>query len=175
MIVRALQRPLALLRTARDLIVARRAKRAGATNSLRIVYEAHRAQVRVSDAFELVDAESGFRNIFGADEHAPFAHLKVTADRVAALIRSVIAGGVSNGVGLTQLTYLPYILAAQQLGGAHVPRNQLRVGIGLLGSLQRAHGGRRAGFRAYNGSGPAAEAYAEARLAGALKWHNRLK
>jgi hypothetical protein len=43
----------------------------------------------------------------------------VTRDRVQALIAHVEGGGISNGVGLTQLTSIDLIQQAEAEGGAH--------------------------------------------------------
>lgn len=116
----------------RDLQLARKAKKAGAKNSLRIVREARRTKLPVSWAFALVDQESGFCNIFGHDAGSILKGQPVTRSRVRQLLAHVGAGGNSNGVGFTQLTWPPYIRLADQLGGAHVVKNQLRVGFEVL-------------------------------------------
>src|SRR5215469_758469 len=105
---------------------------------------------KLSFALALVEQESGFRNIFGCDKGAPFCHLPVTPDRVKALIAHVNAGGISNGVGLTQLTSLGFIQQAEAHGGAHKVRPQWRVGFGLLHGLIEKHG-EEFGMGAYNG------------------------
>ena len=153
----------------RDLTLARRARRAGARYGLRIIWEARRAGIPISLAFALVEQESGFRNITGADAGAPCPHMRVTPS----VVQRILSSPVSNGVGLTQLTYKPYIRQAQAMGGAHVPRYQLRVGFRALASLIRANG-RHAGIRAYNGSGPAAERYAVVVQRRADRWHKIL-
>src|SRR6266571_3711711 len=73
-----------------------------------IMAEARREGVELATALALVQQESGFRNIFGCDlghrKTVPWCHQHVTRDRVKALIAHVKAGGISNGVGLSQLT-----------------------------------------------------------------------
>ncbi len=92
----------------------------------------------ISTAAALVEQESGGRNIFGCDWGSrwtwepPYCQVPVSRERVRALIRNYKAGGGANGVGLTQLTYMPYVYAAERMGGAHVPRYQMRVGFELL-------------------------------------------
>lgn len=141
----------------RDLLLARRAKRAGASYSLRIILEARRAKLPISLAFAVVHHESSFQNIFGCDkqhgkEH-PLCHQAVTPARVKYLLRfAQEAGGWSNGVGLTQLTSLGLIYQAEHLGGADSPRNQLRVGFQLLSGLVHTYG-EAEGLAAYN-AGP---------------------
>jgi len=74
----------------------------------------------------------------------------VTPDRVKALIAHVNGGGISNGVGLTQLTSIGFIQQAEARGGAHKVRPQCRVGFGLLHGLIERHG-EEFGIGAYNG------------------------
>jgi soluble lytic murein transglycosylase-like protein len=106
-----------------------------------VIYEeARRTGLELALACALVQQESLGRNIFGHDwgqqfaDRLPFAHLPVTEARVQALLRHVRNGGTSNGVGLTQLTYPLFIQEAEKIGGAHIPRNQCRVGFRLLAS-----------------------------------------
>lgn len=139
--------------TARDLLLAQRAKRHGAKSSLRIVYEARKAGIPISLAFALVQQESGFRNVFGHDSGGPFKGEPVTHEKVKALLNHVAAGGVSNGVGLTQLTWPGYIKEAEHLGGAHIPKNQLRVGFNALARNIHAHG-EVGGLATYNAGDP---------------------
>lgn len=98
----------------------------------------------------LVEQESGGDNIFGHDQGGLFPGEWVTAHKVKALIAHVEAGGVSNGVGLTQLTYIGYIQEAEKLGGAHVPRNQCRVGFQAIKDILDRYG--EEGLWRYNGS-----------------------
>jgi hypothetical protein len=115
--------------TRRDLRYAARAKRAGARHTIKTVREARRHGVPLSWAFALVEQESGGKNVFGADRGSILAHQKVTKKRVAELLDYVRHGGVSNGVGLTQLTWVPLIEEANKAGGAHLPKHQLHVGL----------------------------------------------
>lgn len=95
----------------------------------------------VSTAAALVEQESGGRNIFGCDwgntwtKVPPYCQVPVTADRVKKLIANVKEGGGQNGVGLTQLTTIQYVLDAELMGGAHLPRFQMRRGFKLLNDL----------------------------------------
>lgn len=158
----------------RTAVLAHRARRHGAHHAWKIVVEARRARIHVNDAFALVEQESNFRNIFGHDPGGPFPGLKVTRDRVDALLRHVDNGGTSNGVGLTQLTWPPFIRQADKmLGGAANPRNQLIVSFNTLARLQRQYG-RHNGFVHYNGGGSAAEQYADVMMLRAQKWSHIL-
>jgi hypothetical protein len=95
----------------------------------------------VSTAAALVEQESGGKNIFGCDWTAkwtrvpPYCNVAVTEERVKALLRNIDEGGGANGVGLTQLTYPPYVREAEAMGGGHILRYQMRVGFKLLNDL----------------------------------------
>ena len=161
---------------ARDLQLARRAKKHGAEHSLRIVWEARRAGIPISLAFAVVEQESGFQNVFGHDHGGMYPGLSVTKERVAGLIRALREHRGANGVGLTQLTWPPFVYAAERLGGAHLPKNQLRVGFGHLSDLIR-HYGTRDGLAAYNAGGPhnrMGQHYARLVLDKRDKWHRFL-
>lgn len=92
----------------------------------------------LSTAAALVEQESGGKSLFGCDHgtswagKSPFCQDAVTRARVQALIRDINEGYGSNGVGLTQLTSPEYIFEAEKLGGAHLPRYQMRVGFRVL-------------------------------------------
>lgn len=129
-----------------------------------------------------MDHESaGIQNIFGADwgtpgvDRVPFAHLPVTKERVAALVAYIRAGGVSNGVGLTQLTWRDFIYQAEALGGAHLPRYQCRVGFGILAGYLDSSPDYLTAIGKYNG-GPSNPVYSYAQKVAGLHatWKSRL-
>lgn len=129
----------------RDLLLARRANKAGAEHSMRIILEARAAGLpSLALAFAVLEQETHFQNIFGHDKGALFAdlsHYGVTNGRVDQLLVSVARGRASNGVGLPQLTYPPFIRRAHAMpGGAVSVRNQLRVAFGDLAHLVHQHG-----------------------------------
>lgn len=109
----------------------------------------------VSTAAALVEKESGFKNLFGCDWGSrwtyspPFCQVRVTKNRVRRLIRNIESGGGQNGVGLTQLTTIGLVREAEAMGGAHLPRYQMRVGFKYLNDLIAALGWP-AGAAAYN-------------------------
>lgn len=124
-------------------MLAAKAKLYGARYPLRILWAAKDEGVPASWLFALIEQESQFSNIFGCDHGSILCHQKVTEERVQQLINYVRAGGPSNGIGFTQLTSLGYIMRAQQLGGAHIPRYQIEVGAQALheksgGNMQQA-------------------------------------
>ena len=157
--------------SARDLLKVAQARRAGARYSFKIAGEARQADLPLDLAYALVEQESGFRNIFGCDHGTgrAFCHQEVTAYRVAQLL----ASGLANGVGLTQLTYRPFVIEANRLGGAHKPRLQLRVGFRVLKDSMRTHG-YTVGLQRYNGTGLAAVRYAESLKAKRARWNRIL-
>ena len=129
--------------TAKDFIRGYRAKRAGAKHVYQIIKKAREIGVPLPWAFALVEQETGplgsplsFRNVFGGDHgplenpfRAPFFRVPVTKERVRELLEWVASGEASNGVGLTQLTDVGLIRAANAKGGAHRIEPQLHVGF----------------------------------------------
>jgi hypothetical protein len=95
----------------------------------------------VSTAATLVEQESGGKKIFGADwgairvDRIPYCHLFTTKFRVQQLTDHVRNGGDSNGIGLTQVTYGPYVLKMERMGGGWKTRIQLEVGFNILNDL----------------------------------------
>lgn len=101
-----------------------------------ILEEAQKVGLDLALACALVEQESGGRNIFGADygptgDAPPYCNHPVTKARVARLR----ASRYQNGVGLTQLTYDPFVGRADDMGGAHLPRYQCRAGFDILKDL----------------------------------------
>jgi hypothetical protein len=138
-----------------------------------VVEEANRVKLALRFALAMLEKETGIpqRNIFGCDhgEGRAFCHENVTEARVKALRSS----GLANGVGWTQITFPAFVVEADKLGGAHKPRFQMRVGFGVLkGHMDRL--GVQQGFRAYNGTGPAAEAYGRDAVKIAERWEKIL-
>lgn len=78
-----------------------------------------------------------------------------------------------QGVGPTQLTYGPFQDQADQAGGCWDWRANTETGFRILADHIRRLG-LRAGFRAYNGSGPAAERYADDAMTRYRIWQARL-
>ncbi len=140
----------------RDDQLARKLRDSGVKNALRIVIECrhrHDGLIPVSLGVALQEQESNGRNIFGADLGAPFAHQPVTKERVMKLVEHVRAGGVSNGVGPLQLTFLPFIEEANRDGGAWKPSVNIATGLGIIADHVKRHGVR-GGLATYNGGHP---------------------
>lgn len=152
-------------------------KRHGVKQPDLVLSEAKRADLKPEYALAMLEKETGIpqRNVFGCDHgpqggKPPYCGDAVTKERVAALR----ASGKMNGVGWTQLTWWEFVRDADNMGGAHKPRFQMRVGFDVL-ATHIAQYGEWGGFRRYNGEGPAAEAYANAAVALARKWNEILE
>lgn len=134
-----------------------------------ILYGHRQTGLELAICCAVVEQESGFRNIFGCDYgpqggKPPWCHEEVTKARVAALL----AQSRNNGVGLTQLTYRPFVLEAEHLGGAHIAKYQCVVGFWVMKSLIDQYG--EGGMWHYNGS----TAY-QAQIAAKVRtWRGRL-
>lgn len=95
----------------------------------------------ISSGAAVCEKETGGKNIFGCDHGSkwtkvpPYCQIAVTEKRVNLLVKNIRDGGGSNGVGVTQITYPPYIYQAEEMGGAHIIRNQLVVGFNVLNDL----------------------------------------
>lgn len=144
--------------------------------ALRIVMECHAAGIPVSLGCALVEHESDFSNIFGADAGGLYPHQRVTKAKVDALVRHVKAGGISNGVGDTQLTSLGYILEANADGGAWKRAVNIATGIHIVAGFVHKHGTTH-GLAAYNaGEGGWQNGLGYAHAVETLQqvWHKRL-
>lgn len=98
----------------------------------------------------------------------------VTRENYLTYRAAMRAGRIGRqGVGDCQLTSSEFQDRGDQLGGCWDPyANQLAGFIGLADRIRSF--GLRNGFRAYNGSGPAAEAYADQRMRELATWRARL-
>jgi soluble lytic murein transglycosylase-like protein len=142
----------------------------------RVVLEARRAKVPVSLLCAFLTQESGFKNVFGHDAvRNPIKGGPVTKARYLAYKRYRDQGLGMQGVGPGQLTWVGFQDQADKLGGCWKPKHNIRVAAGLIGSLLRAHpGNEHAAIARYNGTGPAAEHYADSVLRLQKVWHERL-
>lgn len=152
--------------------IVRRRPRANGV-ALRVVIEAKRQpHITLSQSCALIEHESAWRNIFGCDTGGPFCHQKVTRARVQDLIRHVRAGGISNGIGDTQLTWIGYITEAEHDGGAHIRRVNIATGLNILDGHVRRHGWL-GGLSVYNSGDPVKALHTYARPVNELarEWH----
>lgn len=143
------------------------------------VRAAAEADLELAAACVMLMAESGGgRMVWGGDAVSTGGlYVKggpVTRENYLAYRDAMRAGLVGRqGVGDAQLTSAEFQDRGDECGGCWDPyANQLAGFIGLANRI-RAYG-TRDGFRRYNGSGPAAEAYADARMAELAVWRRRL-
>lgn len=158
--------------------VAARLRRHGALKPWLVLREADRAadaaDVPIEEframALTVLTKETGIpqRAVYGCDwgtgnrGRRPYCNDPVTKANATPFIRWVLAdpyGGRMNGMHWTQTTWFEKLERVQAIGKPHKPKAHLRVCLGDLAILRASHG-RRDAFRAYNGSGDAAEAYA---------------
>lgn len=157
---------------ARDLALARTAKKHGANYSLRIIQQARKSGIPISLAFALIEQESGFKNVFGHDPTIYQGAGKVTKKKYLEY-KAQRGHTHMQGVGPAQLTWWQYQDEADKRGGAWVPKHNISFAFDHLASLINSKGFKQ-GIAAYNGSGPAAEQYASSVLAKQKKWHEIL-
>jgi hypothetical protein len=139
-----------------------------------------RTRIPLSVIVALVEQESSFRNVWGCDP-APnggtggLCHKPVTRRRYLTYrgARGRTGRGGMQGVGYTQLTWYSFQDAADKLGGCWQPIPNITVGASLVWKLIRDHG-RIGGLRRYNGSGPAADRYAQQVNDRIGRWHKIL-
>ena len=171
--------------SARDILYATRARRAGARYSLRIILESLDAGIPRSAGFALVQKETNFRNVFGHDpvRSIPISWrgTTVTKDKYLTYKRNRQNGLGMQGVGPTQLTWYTFQDDADRLGGCWVPKHNIRVGIHHFASLykgfRRSHSQRNAlrlAAQNYNGTGSAAVSYGWDFLRQYDRWHRIL-
>lgn len=125
----------------------------------------------------LVEKESGFRNVFGHDptRAIPSSWMGTRVTRAKYLYyksRRKLGYGM-QGVGPCQLTWYAFQDQADSLGGCHKPYPNMCVAFKNMKDLIAAHGVER-GAAAYNGAGPAADAYGKDFVNKARVWHERL-
>jgi cell wall-associated NlpC family hydrolase len=137
--------------------------------------EARRAGLPLAVACAALEQESGGgHNVFGNDDvRNPVKRGPVTKERYLLYRQHLMLGEGANGVGPMQLTWPGYQQRADDLGGCWVPAINTRVGFNILRSNIRSLG-LRAGVKKYNGSGAAAERYADQVLARIGKWRRLL-
>lgn len=126
----------------------------------------------------LLENESGGENIFGADPGGTalprvWYDTVVTEEKYRVYLHRRNEGMTPNGVGPCQLTSAFLQDAADKKGGCWQVKPNMEVGFAFLHGLMLAHGPF-GGFEAFNGSGPAAVAYAERAIARAELWERRL-
>lgn len=180
----AFVRQLQLGSTGPDVLAVKRAlvkwvaklKQHGIVDPVSTVAAAATAKLPLPYACALLEKESGGgQNVFGHDPTIFIGAGEVTEAKYAEYKRQRIASGnrLMQGVGPCQLTYYSYQDQADAKGGCWVPLHNMEVGFALLQS-HIARYGEQAGAAAYNGSGPAADAYGRDFVQRAAAWKARL-
>jgi hypothetical protein len=151
----------------------------GLQNAAVIVQASALERLGLSYCCAMIENESGGRNIFGADPAGDalpreWYDTPVTHEKFEVFWANVQRGMTSNGVGPAQLTSPSLISAANARGGTWIPLHNMTEGFAFLKSLFEQHDGPLGGFTAYNGSGPAAEAYGQRAVALAEQWQARI-
>jgi hypothetical protein len=123
----------------------------------------------------LIQESGGGANVFGHDPTIFSGAGEVTQAKYLAYRAERMKSGnrLMQGVGPTQLTYWSHQDAADDLGGCWMPVHNMRIGFHLLAENVRRDG-LHAGVAAYNGSGSAAEHYADTVLARAEQFAKAL-
>lgn len=117
--------------------------------TLYIGFACRKERLRYALGFALVQQESDFQHIFGADAGGLFPHEPVTRRRYRQLRDHLRATGGqgANGVGLTQITYYTYVL---ENPGLWKKRANVYFGLALIADNVDSYGERK-GLAVYNG------------------------
>ena len=115
----------------------------------------------------LIQESGGGRNVYGHDPtifsggpgHGQPNEVTEANYKEYLRLRGAKGEGGMQGVGPCQLTWWSYQDEADNLGGCWDPLTNMKVGFGRLADNIRRYG-MHPGIKAYNGSGPAADAYA---------------
>jgi hypothetical protein len=149
----------------------------GTQRAAEVVELAAAAGLELAAAATLLEKESGGgHNVFGHDNVDTGGFYKkggpVTEERYRNYKAHRKEFG-AQGVGPTQLTLPAFQDRADTRGGCFDFRVNCQVGFEILAGLIKSNGVHD-GFRAYNGSGPAAEAYADDAINKLNVWRSRL-
>lgn len=132
-----------------------------------IVHPIYTVEMAAREKFDLAYAcamltmeTSGGWNEFGHDPGNPVQGGWVNEERYRLMRHYVSQGYPSQGVGPCQLTSTGLQDEADQIGGCWLAEHNMAVGFHFLQELIHEHG-EVGGFTAYNGSGPAADAYGQ--------------
>jgi hypothetical protein len=149
----------------------------GTQRAAEVVELAAAAGLELAAAATLLEKESGGgHNVWGHDNVSTGGHYDKGAEVTEKAYRNYKADRNrigAQGVGPTQLTFKGFQDRADERGGCFDWRVNCAVGFEVLADHIRANGVRD-GFRAYNGSGPAAERYADDAISKLGVWRSRL-
>ncbi len=146
--------------TAADILLVARMRRIGMKMPVRSLQAARGAKLPVPLACSILTQETGG----GVNEYGHDPTIFVGAGAVTK----------GNYHGPVQLTYAGYQDAADRAGGCWKPLVNMTVGFGVLVDHIRRDG-LKSGVAAYNGTGPAAQRYADEVLARAALYAKALK
>lgn len=162
--------------TNRQMGYYRTLKNAGFVYPATMITEASRAGISLSLAAALMWQESsGGHNVFGHDPTIFVGAGYVTRLKyIAYKVRRRASGNRKmQGVGPAQLTWWAIQDRADAAGGCWRVHINMRIAFVLVKGLVKQYGFH-AGVRRYNGSGPAAEKYANSVTALKAKYHRLL-
>lgn len=164
--------------TLRDERLASFLDRQGFERPLLTVKAIRVVDITPASALALIEKESGRgRNVFGHDRTIFAGAGKVTRLKYLAYkARRRLSGNrLMQGVGPCQLTWWEFQDEADREGGCWRPTVNTAVGLRRLKANINAQSSLREGARAYNGTGTAAEAYADDFMEKRRTWHLRLR
>jgi hypothetical protein len=159
-----------------DPLLVARMRKNGIVNPLWTLQAARKARLPVAAACAFLEQESSKgQNVFGHDPTIFVGRGPVTEAKYREYKkqRGPEGKGGMQGVGPMQLTFFTLQDAADDLGGCWKPLHNMTVGFEHAAGLIRRQG-LRPGIKAYNGSGPAADRYAEHVLSLIRKWEQVL-
>lgn len=162
--------------TPSELLLGRKLKRAGIVNPLWTIRASKKAGLPLDLACAFLEQESGGgHNVFGHDPTIYSGAGAVTEARYRAYKarRGPTGRGGMQGVGPMQLTWYSYQDDADRLGGCWKPYPNMLVGFRYAAANIKRYG-LHAGIAAYNGSGPAAQSYADSVLRLRSVWARRV-
>ncbi len=161
--------------TAADLLLVARMRRIGMKMPVRSLQAARGAKLPVPLACSILTQETGGGvNEYGHDPTIFVGAGAVTKGNYHSYLALRNQTGKCQGVGPVQLTYAGYQDAADRAGGCWKPLVNMTVGFGVLVDHIRRDG-LKSGVAAYNGTGPAAQRYADEVLARAALYAKALK
>lgn len=163
--------------TPADLGRIRRMRKHGIVNPILTLRAAREAKLPLALACAFLQQESGGgRNVFGHDKTIFIGAGQVTKEKYLAYkkARKLTGNRKMQGVGPMQLTWWTLQDEADLNGGCWRPYVNMLVGFRKAKALIERNGVR-IGIRAYNGSGRAAELYAELVMRHQVEWAEKLK
>jgi hypothetical protein len=143
------------------------------------VFSAAYIGLELAVACTTTQLESGGRMVYGSDPGATWmeglwGHQVTKVNYQQIFLPGIKRGEVSNGVGIKQLTSPSLIYAADARGGAWNAQHNCAEGDAFFLALIRQTGSLWMAFYAYNGSGPAAQNYANMAIGIVGEWRQRL-